>query len=300
VLSTVEDFSRAIGFEGTAYQLGVNCNFVQTGQMEMIKRVFGKSSQIYVGQHAIGVETGKTFDMFTLVCKIVLRYIRTGKIEAKVDCLTGFLVELLKTDCAAKWDWFMRRGTITDYVKTLGILSGVGLIPYIAAKRWYSRLAVMVAVAPVSLALSYATLPREKLSVYRLRSEAVEQMEDESEAHECLVVEEAMPLKGKDGEDIITGSRLLKVRARTGRRKRVPYASKVAQVARSKVGYLKNTPENRLIYQRVLIEIMDKDCVRYCDRDVILPLAIGFCFVYQEDVREASELWGSQESLGVK
>jgi len=268
--------------------------------MDTIRRIFGKSSQIYVGQHAIGIETGKSMDMFTLVCKIVLRYVRTGKIETKVDGLSAFLVELLKTDCAAKWDWFMRRGTKTDYVKSLGILSGVALIPWFVAKKWYSRLAVMAMVTPVCLMTTYATLPREKLSVYRLRSEAVEHMEDESEAFECLVVEEAKPLKGKDGEDIVTGSRLLKVKARTERRKRTPYAAKVAQVARSKVGYLKNTPENRLIYQRVLIEIMDKDCVRYCDRDFILPLAIGLCFVYQDGVNEASELWGSQESLGVK
>ena len=117
---------------------------------------------------------------------------------------------------------------------------------------------------------------------------------------ECLVVEQAKELKGKDGEDIITGSRLTKVVAKTGRPRRRPYAAKIAQVARAKVGYLKNTPENRLIYQRVLIEIMDKDCVRYCDRDGVLPLAIGCCFVYPEGTDEASQLWGSQESLGVK
>jgi len=66
------------------------------------------------------------------------------------------------------------------------------------------------------------------------------------------------------------------------------------------VGYLKNTPENRLIYQRVMIEIMDKDCVRYVDRDFILPLAIGCCFVYPDGVEESAALWGSSESLGVK
>lgn len=268
--------------------------------MDTIRRLLGRDQPIYVGAHAIGLNAGKRIDMFSLVCRVVLKYIQTGKIEAKVDGLSAFLVELIKTDCAAKWDWFMRRGTITDYAKSLGCLSGCALLPFLLARKWYSRLAVCVAVAPACMAAAYATLPREKLSVYRLRSEAVEHMEDESEASDCLVVEEAKPIKGKDGEDIITGSRLVKVKARTGRPKRTPYAAKVAQVARSKVGYLKNTPENRLIYQRVIIEIMDKDCVRYCDRDAILPLAIGFCFVYQEGVHEASLLWGSQESLGVK
>lgn len=268
--------------------------------MDTIKRLFGREQPIFVGSHAIGVDAGRKIDMFSLVCRVVLKYMQTGKIEAKVDGLSAFLVELLKTDCAAKWDWFMRRGTKTDYLQPLGYFSGCLILPFLLARKWYSRLAVFAAIAPACMAAAYATLPREKLSVYRLRSEAIEHMEDESEATDCLVVEEAKPIKGKDGEDIVTGSRLTKVKASTGRRRRTPYAAKVAQVARSKVGYLKNTPENRLIYQRVIIEIMDKDCVRYCDRDAILPLAIGLCFVYQEGVQEASLLWGSSESLGVK
>lgn len=262
--------------------------------------MFGKDQPIFVGQHAIGVNTGKDIDMFGLVCRVVLRFMRTGKIEAKVDGLSAFLVELLKTDCAAKWDWFMRKGRLADYVRPVSASLGCVILPLLLAKKWYSRLAVSVVVAPACTALAYATLPREKLSVYRLRSEAIEHMHDDKEASELLVVEVAKEIKGKDGEDIITGSRLTKVKASTGRPRRTPYAAKIAQVARSKVGYLKNTPENRLIYQRVMIEIMDKDCVRYCDRDFILPLAIGFCFVYQDGVEEASQLWGSQESLGVK
>lgn len=268
--------------------------------MDTIRRLFGKNQQIFVGQRAIGVETGPKIDMFSLVCKVVLRYMQTGKIEHKVDGLSGFVVELLKTDAAAKWDWFMRRARRTDYVGAVSCLSAIAILPLWCAKRWYSRLAVGMLLTPVCVAAAYATLPREKLSTYRLRSEAREHMEDEKEATECLVVEEARQLKGKDGEDIITGSRLTRVVAKTGRPRRRPYAAKIAQVARAKVGYLKNTPENRLIYQRVLIEIMDKDCVRYCDRDGVLPLAIGCCFVYPEGTEEASQLWGSQESLGVK
>lgn len=268
--------------------------------MDTIRRLFGSERPIFVGQHAIGVNTGKSIDMFGLICRVVLKYMQTGKIEMGSQNLSGFLLELIKTDCAAKWDWFMRRGTKTDYAKSLGLLSGCALLPIFVAKKWYSRLAVGVAIAPVCIALSYATLPREKLSVFKMRSDATRDMEDETEAADCLVVEQARQLKGKDGEDIITGSRLVKTVASTGKYRRNRYAAKIAQVARSKVGYLKNTPENRLIYQRVMIEIMDKDCVRYCDRDMILPAAIGFCFVYQEGVREASMLWGSTESLGVK
>ena len=210
--------------------------------MDTIRKLFGKNQQIFVGQHAIGVESGPKIDMFSLICKVVLRYMQTGKIEHKVDGLSGFLVELLKTDAAAKWDWFMRRASKKDYAISLGWLSGIAILPLWGAKRWYARLAVGMLVAPLCLTAAYATLPREKLSVYRLRSEAREHMEDEKEAVECLVVEQARELKGKDGEDIITGSRLTKVVAKTGRPRRRPYAAKIAQVARAKVGYLKNTP----------------------------------------------------------
>jgi len=268
--------------------------------MEALRKLFGSVKPIYVGQHALGINTGKTIDMFSIICRVVLRYIQTGKIEMKVDSLSGFLLELIKTDAAAKWDWFMRCGKKRHYIKPAMPWLGGGLTAYLLARKWYSRLAVAVAMTPVCLAMSYATLPREKLSAFRLRSEATGYMEDESDATECLVVEEVPELKGKDGEHIVTGSRLTKIKTSTGRPRRTPYAAKVAQVARSKVGYLKNTPENRLIYQRVIIEIMEKDCVRYCDRDMILPLAIGFCFVYQDGAVEASHLWGSPESLGVK
>nr|UHS72085.1 MAG: hypothetical protein [Tombusvirus sp.] len=268
--------------------------------MDTIRKLFGSNRQIFVGSHAIGVDSGPRVDMFSLICKVVLRYVQTGKIEHSVNGLSGFLVELLRTDAAAKWDWFMRKASKRDYATSVGWLSVVAILPLWCAKKWYSRLAVGLLVAPACITAAYATLPREKLSVYRLRSEAIGHMEDEEEAVECLKVEPAREIKGKDGEDIITGSRMTKVVAKTGRPRRRPYAAKIAQVARAKVGYLKNSPENRLIYQRVLIEIMDKDCVRYCDRDAILPLAIGCCFVYPEGTEEASQLWGSTESLGVK
>nr|WOC94064.1 replication protein [Gorica tombusvirus 1] len=125
-------------------------------------------------------------------------------------------------------------------------------------------------------------------------------MEDEREATECLVVENAKEIKGKDGEDVLTGTRVVGVVSSTGRRRRRPYAAKMAQVARAKVGYLTNTPENRLIYQRVILELMEKDRLRYVDRDYNLPLALGCCFVYPEGTEESAALWGSKESLGVK
>lgn len=296
--------------------------------METIKRLLGPKKQLFVGLLAAGKNRAQTVDMFQLACRVALRYMRTGKIECDTDSLTAFVTEMLKSDCAAKWEWFMKRRRGGEYTLPAALaitpimpllrhcvsiesvtLSGFGnaiSVPFPRIGRSMNtlsvvkRLAFAAAIAPICLLAAYATLPREKLSVYRLRTEARGHMEDEREAVECLVVEPAKPLKGDDGEDLITGSRLTKVVASTGKRRRRPYAAKIAQVARSKVGYLRNTPENRLIYQRVMIEIMDKDCVRYVDRDVILPLAIGCCFVYPDGVEESAALWGSEESLGVK
>jgi hypothetical protein len=296
--------------------------------METIKRLIWPKKEIFVGDFAIGVNRTVPVDVFQLVCRVVLRYMRTGKIECESDSLSKFVVELLKTDCAAKWEWFMKRRQGGDYIVPLSIAT-IPLMPLLSCttsvravsvgalgcefsfnatiprlsvprKGLLLRLAAGLALAPICALAVYATLPREKLSVYKLRTEARTHMEDEKEATDCLVVESARELKGKDGEDLLTGSRMTKVVASTGRRRRTPYAAKVAQVARAKVGYLRNTPENRLIYQRVIIEIMDKDCVRYVDRDVILPMAIGCCFVYQDGVEESAALWGSQDSLGVK
>ncbi|AAA42903.1 replicase [Cucumber necrosis virus] len=296
--------------------------------MDTIKRMLWPKKEIFVGTFATGVERDTSVDIFQLVCRVVLRYMRTGKIENNTDSLGNFIVELLKTDCAAKWEWFMKRRRVGDYAKSLAIASipVIPLLSYATMKKTVAlrafgnelsfnirvprpsvpkkglllRLAAGLALAPICALAMYATLPREKLSVFKLRTEARAHMEDEREATDCLVVEPARELKGKDGEDLLTGSRMTKVIASTGRPRRRPYAAKIAQVARAKVGYLKNTPENRLIYQRVMIEIMDKDCVRYVDRDVILPLAIGCCFVYPDGVEESAALWGSDESLGVK
>lgn len=296
--------------------------------MDTIKRMLWPKKEIFIGAFATGVERDTSVDIFQLVCRVVLRYMRTGKIENSTDSLEKFVIELLKTDCAAKWDWFMRRGRVRDYAVPFAIstipaipllscttavrtvaLRAMGnelslniRVPRLSLSRGglLTRLAIGVALTPICALVAYATLPREKLSVFRLRTEARAHMEDEREATDCLVVEPARELKGKDGDDLLTGSRLTKVVASTGRPRRRPYAAKVAQVARAKVGYLRNTPENRLIYQRVIIEIMDKDCVRYVDRDVILPLAIGCCFVYPDGVEESAALWGSEGSLGVK
>lgn len=296
--------------------------------METIRNMIWPKKEIFVGTFAIGVDRTSSVDMFQLLCRVVLRYMRTGKIECNSDSIGNFVIELLKTDCAAKWEWFMKRRQRGDYLIPLSIatIPVIPLLSYATKVRAVSvkafgnelsfnvrvprpsvpkkgillRLAAGLALAPICALAVYVTLPREKLSVFKLRTEAREHMEDEREATDCLVVEPARELKGKDGEDLLTGSRLTKVVASTGRRRRRPYAAKIAQVARAKVGYLKNSPENRLIYQRVMIEIMDKDCVRYVDRDVILPLAIGCCFVYPDGVEESAALWGSQESLGVK
>nr|WRQ65090.1 tombus P33-like protein [Tolivirales sp.] len=296
--------------------------------MAAIMRLLWPKKEIFVGEIAIGVSRKAPVDIFQLVCRVVLRYMRTGKIEYETDSVSKFLVELLKTDCAAKWDWFMKRRQRGDYVVPLSIASLplVPLLSYATRVRAVSvkafgnelsfnvrvprpsvprtgillRLAAGLALAPICALAVYATLPREKLSIFKLRTEARAHMEDELEATECLEVAPARDIKGKDGEDLLTGSRLTKVVASTGRPRRTPYAAKIAQVARAKVGFLKNSPENRLIYQRVLIEIMDKDCVRYVDRDVVLPLAIGCCFVYPDGVEESAALWGSSESLGVK
>nr|ACR49216.1 RNA polymerase [Eggplant mottled crinkle virus] len=296
--------------------------------MDRLLNFLRPKKEIFVGDFATGVDRRPSVDMFQLVCRLALRYMRTGKIEGNVDSLSQFVVELLKTDCAAKWEWFMKRRSVGDYAIPLALatlpiapllsyatkvntvsVKAFGneltfpvrtLRPSLPRKGLLLRLAAGFALAPVCALAVYATLPREKLSVFRLRTEARTHMEDEREATDCLVVEPARELKGKGGEDLLTGSRMTKVIASTGRPRRRPYAVKVAQVARAKVGYLKNSPENRLIYQRVIIEIMDKDCVRYVDRDVILPLAIGCCFVYPEGVDESAALWGSSESLGVK
>nr|QXV86637.1 replicase-associated protein [Tombusviridae sp.] len=296
--------------------------------METIKKLLWPKKEIFVGNFAIGVNRTASVDIFQLLCRVVLRYMRTGKIECNSDSLFKFITEVVKTDCSAKWEWFMKRRQGKDYVLPLSLatIPVIPLLSYVTRVRAVSvralgnelmfniptfrptvpkkglllRLAAGIALMPICAVAVYATLPREKLSIFKLRTEARAHMEDEREAVDCLVVESARELKGKDGEDLLTGSRMTKVIASTGRRRRRPYAAKIAQVARAKVGYLRNTPENRLIYQRVMIEIMDKDCVRYVDRDVILPLAIGCCFVYPEGVEESAALWGSSESLGVK
>lgn len=296
--------------------------------MDAIRRLLWPTKEIFVGDFAIGVHKTPSIDIFQLLCRMVLRYMRTGRIECDTDSVGKFLLELVKTDCAAKWEWFMKRRQRGDYVTPLSIaaLPLVPLLSYTTMARAVSvrafgneftlnirvprpsvpwrglliRTAVSLAITPLCYCVAYATLPREKLSVFRLRTEARAHMEDEREATDCLVVESAKEIKGKDGEDVLTGTRVVGVVSSTGRRRRRPYAAKMAQVARAKVGYLKNTPENRLIYQRVIIELMEKDKLRYVDRDYNLPLALGCCFVYPEGTEESAALWGSEESLGVK
>lgn len=286
------------------------------------------NGNIFVGDFDIGVKGAKMpeKEYLTPLKEWVFKHIKTGKIENEVRTVREYVKEYAYTDFNAKYEHMAKRGRLCEYTPALAI-TALPVLPAVCMATTVTKytvtfkgihipmwtpkftvstrgvllsMAVAIVAAPVCAAIAYATLPREKLSVYRLRTEARAHMEDESDASDCLEMCQVRELKGKDGEDIITGSRLTKTATKTGRPKRRPYAAKVAQVARSKVGYLKNTPENRLIYQRVLIEIMDKDCVRYVDRDVILPLAIGCCFVYPDGVEESSALWGSQESLGVK
>lgn len=281
--------------------------------MDALRRVynwFQKPEYIHVGQIALSVERPtQRLDIFKLACHLALKYIQTGKIDKEVNGLTDFLRILLKTDLAAKWYWMWNKAEAKQYIKPATIMGLGMLLPLLVrmgntvglkrVKRRVVQLAVAGSTIPIGAALAYATLPREKLSVYRLRTQAESDMGETSAATDCLVVEEAEDIKDSEGNDIVIGSRLTNVVATVGPR-RNKYAAKIAQVARSKVGYLSNTPENKLIYQRVLLEIMDKDCVRYCDRDYTLPLAIGLCFVYQDGVREASGLWASKDALGLK
>lgn len=284
-----------------------------------------KSNNVFVGDIDIGIKSGgSSWDGFTPMREWVLRNIKTGKIEDDVSSIKQYATRYMYTDFNAKYEYMVRKGCFKEYLPAIAIaaapvIPAIGLSMIVRERSVLSTmakvivpsfrlsfktsaisLAVLGFTVPICLSIAYATLPREKLSIYRLRTEARANMEDECEATDCLVIGQAKEIKGKDGEDLVTGSRLTKVVAKTGRKKRRPYAAKIAQVARAKVGYLKNTPENRLIYQRVLLEIMDKDCVRYVDRDMILPLAIGCCFVYTDESHEAAGLWGSEESLGVK
>lgn len=238
-------------------------------------------------------------DFYGFAAKHLFRYTATGHIELEVTNLKGFAKELIRSDAEAKWDFFMRKRSATRYVRAVSWAVAPFLLPFLT-KSWVKRIGAIIALLPVCTLGSYLALPRESISTFRLKKEARGHMEEESEATDLLDVKAAKEIKDSAGADLLTGSRLTKVVASTGLRRRSPYAAKIAQVARAKVGYLKNTPENRLIYQRVLLEIMDKDCVRYVDRDFILPLAIGCCFVYPQGVEEASCLWASTESLGVK
>nr|UHS72149.1 MAG: hypothetical protein 1 [Tombusvirus sp.] len=286
------------------------------------------SGNIHVGVFDIGVARAAKPEREYLspLREWVLKYIKTGKIENEAGSVRGYLKQYAYTDFNAKYDHLARRGKFCEYVPSLAVaalpavpavcmsvsISKVGVTIFgrsvtllrpalnYTLSNALKSLAVVVLASPLCLAIAYATLPREKLSVFRLRTEARRSMDDEGEAVDCLEVVPGKDIKGPDGEDIVTGSRITKRYTKLNRPKRTPYAAKIAQVARSKVGYLKNTPENRLIYQRVMIEIMDKDHVRYHDRDFILPLAIGCCFVYPDGVEESSALWGSEESLGVK
>jgi len=64
------------------------------------------------------------------------------------------------------------------------------------------------------------------------------------------------------------------------------FACKVATRAIAKVGLLKPTKANQLVYQKVILDILAQQNVRYADRLRVLPLAIAACLQRPEEIQE--------------
>jgi hypothetical protein len=64
------------------------------------------------------------------------------------------------------------------------------------------------------------------------------------------------------------------------------FACKIATRAISKVGLLSPTRANKLVYQKVCLDIMESLNVRYVDRVRVLPYAIAACLCRPEDVQD--------------
>jgi hypothetical protein len=142
--------------------------------------------------------------------------------------------------------------------------------------------------------------PREPLAILRGRELVSDGIEADEDTLDLLTHDTNAPVLNTDGVNVLQGTREVDKHARIRKRKRNRYATKLSQVARATVGYLSNTPENRMIYQKVIMNIMEKDCVRYVDRDMLLPIAVGMCFIYDQRARDAAALWRVPDSIGIK
>jgi len=76
------------------------------------------------------------------------------------------------------------------------------------------------------------------------------------------------------------------VMPRVGSKLRPALACKVAVRAIGKVGLLKRSEANALVYQRVCLDIMEGMKMRYHDRLMILPQAVLACMERPEEVEE--------------
>nr|UHS72222.1 MAG: hypothetical protein [Tombusviridae sp.] len=74
------------------------------------------------------------------------------------------------------------------------------------------------------------------------------------------------------------------------KKKRNSFACKVATRAIAKVGLLKPTKANALVYQKVILDILKDMNVRYVDRLRVLPLAIAACLDRPEEVNLVEEV----------
>nr|UHS72336.1 MAG: hypothetical protein 1 [Tombusviridae sp.] len=225
----------------------------------------------------------------SVVGRVLLSRIPTFGIEKETTSLSGYVSKVAFWDMVGRWDSLVQGRVGKVQALNLGLLTTLT----------YLRPKVGIMVTPIALLWSYFCIPRKSISVLRMEYYGKESMVLEDESSDFMCVTER-PQPKTEGAPVITGTYQGGVVASIRRRKRTPYAARVAQAARAKVGILKNTPENRMIYQKVILGLMEKDRLRYVDRDMLLPLAIGYCFVYTSEAREAAALWESQDSLGVK
>lgn len=227
----------------------------------------------------------------TFIGRHVLSKFQTFGIEKEVHTLPQYLREVAKWDFVGRWDTVLRRPNNVVMREIVG-LGAAGLLSYLQPRR-------IGLILPCITAWLYFCIPRKTISVVRMECLGCDAMELGEEASDFMSVTN-VPQPKVEGAPVITGTHQGGLVVTVRRKKRTPYAARVAQVARAQVGILRNTPENRLIYQKVILKTMEKDRLRYVDRDKLLPLAIGYCFVYTNEAREAAALWDSQESLGVK
>lgn len=128
----------------------------------------------------------------------------------------------------------------------------------------------------------------------RVFSEMVSMFQQESMYCEEAITSVAI---GTELDADLTNSPLLQTVGTTARteeklvkaHRRVPYAVRVAHLAKSEVGLLANTKANELVYARVCREAMIKHGVRRSHIAHIVPLAVAACFIpLDEDFLAAS------------